>query len=221
MTKLTLDISTSLDGFVAGPNPSLENPLGEGGEQLHEWAFRLASWRERHGESGGETGVENDVVEETLRAQGAVVMGRRMFSGGAGPWEDDPNADGWWGDEPPFRVPVFVLTHHPREPLAMRGGTTFTFVTDGIESALEQARSAACGRAVAIGGGASVAQQYLNAGLVNEVQLHLAPVFLGGGTRLFDGIEPERLQLEPTRVVDSSFATHLHYRVAPRTVGGA
>src|SRR5437867_483931 len=156
MTKLVCDISVSLDGFVAGPNQTLEQPLGEGGEKLHEWAFGLASFRERHGLEGGETDPDDEVVAESLRSTGAVVMGRRMFSGGAGPWEDDPNADGWWGDEPPFRVPVFVLTHHPRETVVKQGGTSFTFVTDGIESALDQARAAAGDRDVAVAGGASI-----------------------------------------------------------------
>ncbi len=143
MARLTLDISMSLDGFIAGPNQTLEQPLGEGGERLHEWAFRLASFREPHGLSGGETGADDEIVKETLAATGAVVMGRRMFSGGEGPWEDDPNADAWWGDEPPFHVPVFVLTHHARETVHKQGGTSFTFVTDGIEAALEQAEAAA------------------------------------------------------------------------------
>jgi dihydrofolate reductase len=136
MTQVTFDISMSLDGFIAGPNQTLEQPLGEGGEQLHEWAFGLVSFRERHGESGGETGVEDDLMREAFERNGAVVMGRRMFSGGEGPWEEDPNADGWWGDDPPFRVPVFVVTHHPRERVTKQGGTSFTFVTDGIEAAL-------------------------------------------------------------------------------------
>jgi dihydrofolate reductase len=133
----------SLDGFIAGPNRTLEEPLGAGGEQLHEWAFAAQAWREAHGMEGGETNVDNEVVEEGLTGVGATVMGRRMFSGGEGPWEDDPNADAWWGEDPPFHHPVFVLTHHPREPAQKEGGTTFTFVTDGIESALEQARAAA------------------------------------------------------------------------------
>src|SRR5215218_5628310 len=150
MAKLTLDISMSLDGFVAGPNQTLEAPLGEGGESLHEWAFALKSFREPHGLSGGETNASSEVVDEALRSTAATVMGRRMFSGGEGPWEDDPNADGWWGDDPPFGVPVFVLTHHARETVHKQGGTSFTFVTDGIDSALEQARAAAGDRDVAI-----------------------------------------------------------------------
>ena len=185
MTQLTLDISMSLDGFVAGPNITMEQPLGEGGELLHDWITRLASWRARHGQEGGETGPANDLVERLVGSIGAYVMGRRMFSGGAGVWEDDPNADGWWGDEPPFRAPVFVLTHHEREPLVKQGGTSFTFVTDGIESALEQAKAAAGERDVQLSGGADVVQQYIRAGLVDALQIHIAPVLLGGGTSLF------------------------------------
>lgn len=211
MARLILDISMSLDGYVAGPAATLEQPLGEGGEQLHEWAVRLASWREAHGLEGGETGREDDRARERLAATGAVIMGRRMFSGGAGPWEDDPNADAWWGDNPPFHVPVFVLTHHPRDPVVKQGGTTFTFVTDGIESALEQARDAAGDRDISLGGGASVAQQYLQAGLLDELRLHVAPVFLGGGARLFDAIPPGTLEL--VDVFDSVGVTHLEYRV--------
>ena len=214
MGRLTLDISMSLDGFIAGPNQTLEQPLGEGGEGLHEWAFRLASWREPHGLSGGETNVADDeVIAETLQATGAVVMGRRMFSGGKGPWADDPNTDAWWGDNPPFHVPVFVLTHHPRETVIKEGGTSFTFVTDGIESALEQARAAAGDQDVSLAGGADVVQQYLNAGLLDELQIHVAPVFLGGGVRLFDRLGPDPIELEATMVIESPTVTHLRYRV--------
>ena len=214
MARLTLDISMSLDGFIAGPNQTLEQPLGEGGEGLHEWAFRLASWREPHGLSGGETNVADDeVVAETLQATGAVVMGRRMFSGGKGPWADDPNTDAWWGDNPPFHVPVFVLTHHPRETVIKEGGTSFTFVTDGIEAALEQARAAAGDKDVSLAGGADVVQQYLSAGLLDELQIHLAPLFLGGGVRLFDMLGPDPIELEATRVIESPTVTHLRYRV--------
>jgi dihydrofolate reductase len=213
MGKVVLDISMSLDGFIAGPNPTLEEPLGEGGERLHEWIVRLASWRERHGQTGGVENPSSDVVEEGLVKTGAVVMGRRMFSGGAGPWEKDPRADGWWGDEPPFRVPVFVLTHHAREPLPKQGGTTYTFVTDGVGSAVEQAQAAAGEKDVAVAGGANVAQQILGAGLMDEIQINLAPVLLGAGTRLLEGIPPD-VQLEPTRVVEAPLVTHLRYRVA-------
>jgi len=214
MAKLRLDISMSLDGFVAGPNQTLDEPLGEGGERLHEWAFRLASWREPHGLSGGDAdAVDNDVVAEGLRATGAVIMGRRMFSGGEGPWADDGNADGWWGDDPPFHVPVFVLTHHARETVVKDGGTSFTFVTDGVEAALEQARAAAGDKDVSLAGGANVAQEYVRAGLLDELQIHVVPVFLGGGVRLFDGLGPEPIELETIRVVESDAVTHLMYRV--------
>jgi dihydrofolate reductase len=213
MPRLKLDISMSLDGFVAGPNQTLEQPLGEGGERLHEWVFPLKSFREHHGMSGGETNADDEIVAESLRATGAVVMGRRMFSGGEGPWADDPNADSWWGDDPPFGVPVFVLTRHARETVTKQGGTSFTFVTDGIEGALERARAAAGDKDVLLAGGANVAQQYLRAGFVDEFQIHLAPLFLGDGVRLFDGLEPEAIGLEAERVVASPAVTHLRFRV--------
>ena len=213
MQQVTFDITMSLDGFVAGPNATLEDPLGEGGELLHEWIVALKSWREEHGEAGGETGVDDDVVTERVAATGAVIMGRRMFSGGEGRWEDDPNADGWWGDDPPFHVPVFVLTRHPREPVVKEGGTTFTFVTDGIEAALEEARAAAEDRDVLLAGGASVAQQYLRVGLLDELQVHVAPVLLGGGVRLFADRDGGPLRLEPTRMLSSPAVAHLRYRV--------
>jgi dihydrofolate reductase len=215
MGKVVFDISVSLDGFVAGPNQTLDEPLGEGGELLHEWAFVTKGFRERHGESGGETNVDSEVVEEWLDNTGATVMGRRMFSGGQGPWEDDPNADAWWGDDPPFHHPVFVLTHYAREPLAKRGGTTFTFVTEGIEAALEQARAAAGGKDIGVGGGANVAQQCLKAGLLDDVRLHLVPVLLADGVRLFENhVADTAPTLERTRVIESpTGVTHLDYRV--------
>jgi len=213
MTKVTAGISVSVDGYVAGPNQTLEEPLGEGGEQLHEWAFRLAAWRGAHGLEGGETDVDSELVDESHRAS-AVVMGRKMFSGGSGPWEDDPNADAWWGDEPPFHAPVFVVTHHPREPLGKQGGTTFTFVTDGVESAVEQARAAAGDGDVSIAGGASIVQQCLAAGFLDELRVDVAPVLLGGGVRLFDGVAPGRLEI--AGVVAGPLATHVTYRVGGR-----
>jgi dihydrofolate reductase len=155
----------SLDGFVAGPNQSVENPIGEGGMRLHEWAVETASWRKQHGLAGGERSADAEVVDEVVRGVGAYIMGRKMFGGGGGPW--DETWTGWWGENPPFHAPVFVLTHHPRQLLPMRGGTTFTFVTNGIESALEQARAAAGDQDVAVAGGASVVQQYLAAGLLD------------------------------------------------------
>jgi dihydrofolate reductase len=212
MTKLRLDISTSLDGYVAGPNPSEDDPLGQGGMQLHEWAFKLAVWREPHGQEGGEVNESTPVVEETLANIGASVMGRKMFGGGPGPWGEDP-WNGWWGDDPPFHTPVFVLTHHEREPLEMKGGTTFNFVTDGIESALDQATDAASGKDVSLAGGADVAQQYLAAGLVDEMQINLAPVLLGAGTRLLDNLAEADLNLELIRAVGTPDVTHLKYRV--------
>lgn len=209
MAKLRFQISISLDGFVAGPNPSQEDPLGEGGEQLHEWALELAAWREPHGREGGETNASTPVMEEGLENVGATIMGRNMFGGGPGPWEEDP-WQGWWGDEPPFHHPVFVLTHHEREPLELEG-TSFTFVTEGIESALERAREAAHGKDVAIGGGADVAQQYLAAGLVDEMLLSVVPVLLGGGTRLFEnlGAGPALEQIE---AIEAPGVAHLRYR---------
>ncbi len=210
MSKVFCDLSMSLDGYVAGPNQTLEEPLGRGGEQLHEWAFRLKSFREQHGMEGGESGPDDEVVQEWLAGSGAVVMGRRMFSGGAGPWDSDPNADGWWGDDPPFHAPVFVLTHHPRETVAKEGGTSYVFVTDGIEAALEQARAAAGDKNVQLGGGGSVVQQFLRAGLLDELNVHLVPVLLGdGGVRLLDGLAPTELEL--TRVAESPHVAHLRY----------
>jgi dihydrofolate reductase len=193
MGKVRVELSVSLDGYVAGPEPTLQAPLGKGGEGLHEWLTRLASWKERHGQAGGESDPDSELVAETTASVGATVMGRRMFSGGEGPWETDPNADAWFGDEPPFGHPVFVLTHHERKPVTKANGTIYHFVTDGIESAVAQARQAAGDRDVTIAGGADVAQQALRAGLVDEVLVHLAPLFLGAGTRLFDGMNPAPL----------------------------
>ena len=188
MSKLRFRISMSLDGFVAGPNQSVQEPLGTGGEQLHEWVFPLEAWRRPHGLPGGEVNESTAVVVEELANIGATIMGRNMFGGGPGPWSTTDPWNGWWGRNPPFHHPVFVLTHHARAPLVLDGGTSFTFVTDGIESALEQARQAANGKDVALAGGADVAQQYLNAGVVDEMQIHLAPVLLGAGERLFDTV---------------------------------
>jgi dihydrofolate reductase len=201
----------SVDGFVAGPDPDLGDPLGRGGEQLHEWILGLASWRDPHGRQGGEQGTaDDDVVREGMARTGAVIMGRRMYSGGSGPWEQDPKADGWWGEDPPFRTEVFVLTHHARDRKPMPRGNGFTFVTDGIEAALEQARAAAGDDDVFIAGGADVARQFLAAGLVDDMVIHLAPVLLGDGTRLLDGVGD--LQLELVEAVDAPLVTHLHYR---------
>ena len=212
MGKVVVDITMSLDGYVAGPNPTLEEPLGKNGEELHEWVVQTEAWREQHGLEGGEPGQDSELTSERVASVGAHVMGRKMFSGGSGPWEDDPRSMGWWGDNPPFHVPVFVLTHHAREPVEMEGGTRFVFVTDGVESAVEQARAAAGDRDVAIAGGAAAVQQALAAGLIDEIQVHVAPILLGGGTRLFgDGADPVRL--EATRVLSSPRATHLRFDV--------
>jgi dihydrofolate reductase len=210
MTQVVLDITMSLDGFVAGPNQTLEKPLGEGADHLHDWLTATATFRERHGMGEGAIGPDDDLAREYLDATGAYLMGRKMFSGGVGPWEDDPNADGWWGDDPPFRLPVFVLTHHPRETVVKGGGTSYVFVAEGPEAALEQAREAAGGKNVAIAGGAETAQQYLRLGLLDDLQIHVAPLLLGSGTRLFAEARPD---LELTRVVDSPGVTHVRYRV--------
>jgi len=207
------DITTSVDGFVAGPNASLENPLGEGGMQLHDWATVTRAWRERHGMGGGESNADSDLIAESLTRQGALIMGRRMFSGGSGPWEDDPNRDGWWGDDPPFHNPVFVLTNHSRETVTKDEGTTFTFVTDGIEAALEQARAAAADKDVFVVGGAETVQQYLAAGLIDEFEIHVAPMLLGAGTQLFGELGANLPQVELDTVVSSPAATHVRYRV--------
>jgi dihydrofolate reductase len=212
MSKIRFEITMSLDGYVAGPNQSEANPLGEGGDRLHEWAFPLAAWREPHGLSGGETNASTAVVEEGLAHLGATIMGRNMFGGGPGPWDADRPWPGWWGDNPPFHRPVFVLTHHRREPLELQGGTTFTFVTDGIESALAQARRAAGELDVALAGGADVAQQYLAAGLIDELEIHVVPVLLGGGARLFDHLGGSVAELEQVRAVGAPGVTHIKYR---------
>jgi dihydrofolate reductase len=212
MARLRFTITMSLDGYVAGPNQGVETPIGEGGGALHDWAFAVRSFRAAHGMEGGETGVDDEVVAEWLANVGATVMGRNMFGGGPGPWADDPPWNGWWGDDPPFGTPVFVLTHHAREPLPMRGGTTFHFVTDGIEAALERAMAAAGGKDVALGGGADVARQYLAAGLIDDMEIHVVPVLLGAGERLFD-LEPGwQARYEPTRLVGSPAASHFRYR---------
>jgi len=209
MSRLRFTITMSLDGFVAGPDQSVENPLGVGGEQLHEWVVPLAAWREPHGREGGEVNASTAVVEGRLANVGATIMGRNMFGGGPGPWGEEP-WNGWWGDEPPFHHPVFVLTHHPREPLEL-AGTTFHFVTDGIEAALEQAREAAAGKDVTLAGGADVGRQYLAAGLVDELDLSVVPLLLGSGARLLDGLGG--LRLEQVRAVEAPGVTHLTYRL--------
>lgn len=212
MSKLRCHISVSLDGFVAGPNQSEANPLGEGGELLHEWVFSLAAWRQLHGLEGGGDNESARIVEESRENIGAGVMGRNMFGpAGGGPW--DEQWTGWWGEDPPYHYPVFVLTHHARDPIQMKGGTTFHFVTDGIESALEQAKAAAGGKDVMLWGGGNIAQQYLAAGLLDELELHVVPVLLGDGARLFGNLGDAAVRLEQVQAVEAPGVTHLKYRV--------
>jgi dihydrofolate reductase len=208
--KLRLRIAMSLDGFTSGPDQSVDNPLGIGGMRLHDWAFPLAAWRGPHGLEGGEVNASTAVVEELLTGIGATIMGRNMFGGGPGPWDPAHPWNGWWGTNPPFHHPVCVLTHHPRPPLALEGGTTFTFVTDGIDSALEQARRAARGQDVALAGGASIAREYLKAGLVDEMDIQLVPILLGAGERLFEGVGPLP-KLELARTVAAPGVIHLKF----------
>ena len=211
MSKLRLKISMSLDGFVAGPEQSVRNPLGIGGMRLHEWAVALESWRAAHGLEGGEVNESAAVIEESLANIGATVMGRNMFGGHPGPWDSAKPWNGWWGDNPPFHHPVFVITHHAREPLQLEGGNTFTFVTQGIEVALDQARQAAGGKDVSLAGGASAAQQYLRANLVDEMEINLVPILLGSGERLFDGVGDDLHGLELVRTVAAPNVTHLKF----------
>jgi dihydrofolate reductase len=213
MSKLRCHISISLDGFVAGPNQSEESPLGEGGERLHEWVVPLAAWRQPHGMPGGEVNESSRVLEESLENLGAGVMGRNMFGPiGGGAWGDE-QWTGWWGDDPPYHYPVFVVTHYPRDPAEMEGGTTFHFVTDGNEAALERAREAAGGKDVMLWGGGNIVQQYLAAGLLDELELHVVPVLLGGGAGLFDNLGDAEVRLEQVRAVEGARVTHVKYRV--------
>lgn len=213
MSKLRLSITMSLDGYAAGPDQSEEHPLGVGGMQLHEWFFPLKAFREMHGEEGGEVNASSAVVEERRTNIGATIMGRNMFGPVRGPWPDE-SWRGWWGEDPPYHHPVFVLTHHAREPLEMDGGTTFYFVTDGIGSALTQAKEAAGGRDVWLAGGASAADQYLAAGLVDELDVSIAPLILGAGERLFQGLDRTAINLEQIRAVDAPGVTHIKYEIS-------
>ena len=210
MAKLRFKIAMSLDGYAAGPKQSRKNPLGVGGMRLHEWAFPLAAWRAMHGEKGGEVNESALVVEEQLANIGATIMGRNMFGGHPGAWVALKPWNGWWGDNPPFHHPVFVLTHHPRPTLVLEGGNSFTFVTDGIEAALEQARRAARGKDVSLAGGAHVAQQYLKADLVDEMEISLVPTLLGAGEQLFEGVS-DLGGLRPVRTVAAPNVTHLKF----------
>lgn len=203
MSKVIVDMGMSLDGYIAGPNGGPQNPLGDGGTLIHRWVYDLASWRESLGLAGGQTNRDDEVVKESNARVGAYVMGRRMFDEGEVGWPDPPS----------FRAPVFVLTNRAREPWVRQGGTIFTFVTDGIGSALEQASEAAGGKDVRIAGGANAIQQFLEVGMVDEMQIHLAPLLLGGGVRLFGRIDSTHVELESTRVIDSPKVTHLGFRV--------
>jgi dihydrofolate reductase len=211
MSKVRADISVSVDGYVAGPNQTMETPLGEGGEGLHEWAVQLEGWRRAHGEEGGVVNASSQVMDERQANVGAGIMGRNMFFGGGrtGPW--DESWTGWWGEDPPFHVPTFVLTRHPRKPVTL-SDTTFIFVTDGIRSAYEQARQAAGDKDVTVHGGAQAIGQYLAAGLLDELELHVVPVILGGGARLLDNVGAQ-VKLEQVRAIESAGVTHLKYRV--------
>jgi dihydrofolate reductase len=211
MGKLRAIITMSIDGYVAGPDQSDENPLGIGGEELHEWMFPLKAFKERHGREGGEVTASSPVVEGWTENVGATIMGRNMFGGGPGPW--DESWRGWWGDDPPYHVPVFVLTHHERDPLEMEGDTTFYFVTEGIESALDRAREAAGGSDVTVIGGANAIQQYLAAGLVDELEISISPRLLGGGERLLDNLDGADIALEQLEAVAGVGVTHIGYRV--------
>ena len=213
MTRITLDITMSLDGFVAGPEPSLDDPLGKRGMELHEWVFGLASWRRAHGGEGGETGPDSDLVAEHVASYGAVVMGRRMYSGGEGPWADDPNAGGWWGDDPPFHVPVFVLTHHPRESSRCRAARPSTLSPRGSTSpSTGRRRRRAAGTSTSPEAPAQLSKRSPQ-GASTSSRIHVAPVLLGSGTRLFENLDGSGVKLEPLPVPASPAVTHLRYRV--------
>ena len=210
MSKLRLRISMSFDGYTSGPNQSVKEPLGVRGEELHEWVVSLRVWRTAHGQTGGVDNESSRVVEDEIANIGATIMGRHMFGGHPGGWDAKAPWRGWWGENPPFHHPVFVLTHHERAPLTMEGNTTFHFVTNGIESALEQARRAAGGKDIALAGGARVCQQYLKAGLVDEMLIHQVPILLGGGERLFEGVD-DLHGLELVETVAAPNVTHFKF----------
>jgi dihydrofolate reductase len=212
MARLRFKIAMSLDGFVAGPDQSVENPLGLGGMRLHAWAFPLEAFRRMHGQSGGEVNASTEVIEGTFAGVGATIMGRNMFGGHPGPWDRARPWNGWWGTNPPFHHPVFVVTHHAREPLVLEGGNRFEFVTGGVEAALERARRAAGGLDVSVGGGASVGRQLLAAGLVDELLLSVVPILLGRGERLLDGLGDDLHGLELARTIPAPGVVHLVLR---------
>ena len=201
----------SIDGYGAGADQGLQNPLGLRGIELMDWMLHTQMWRKMHGQHGGETGRDNDMAEQGFNGIGAWILGRNMFGPVRGPWPDD-SWQGWWGEEPPYHVPVFVLTHHPREPLEMRGGTVFHFVTDGIHAALERARAAANGLDVRLGGGAATVRQYLHAGLIDQMHLALRAVLLGSGEKLWDGLDMHALGYECADSIQGERAMHLIIR---------
>jgi dihydrofolate reductase len=205
---LVRSFAVSLDGYAAGPDQDPEHPLGVNGPDLMQWFFNTRVWRQMHGQPDGETGVDNGIAELGFKNFGAWILGRNMFGPIRGPWPDE-NWKGWWGDEPPYHVPTFVLTHHARAPLSMAGGTEFRFVTGGIHEALEQAKAAAGGRDVRIGGGASTVRQYLTAGLVDELHLAVSPVLLGSGESLFAGLDMRALGYRCTKTVMGERAMHV------------
>jgi dihydrofolate reductase len=212
MSKLRVQsFAVSIDGYGAGPNQDLQNPLGERGPELMEWFFATNVWRSMHGLGAGETGVDNTIAEQGMSGLGAWILGRNMFGPVRGPWPDD-SWKGWWGDEPPYHTPVFVLTHYARPPLKMAGGTEFHFVTDGIHSALAQAKAAAGDRDVRLGGGVSTIREYLNAGLIDELHLVMRPVLLGAGENLLNGIDLRALGYACDRSVSGERATHVFLR---------
>lgn len=212
MSRLRVNsFSMSIDGFSAGPEQSLDNPLGIGGMELHRWVFPTLTFQQMLGNEGGTTGVDNDFAARGFKNIGAWIIGRNMFGPIRGPWPDN-RWKGWWGDNPPYHVPVFVLTHHQREPLLMEGGTTFYFITDGIDSALAQAKEAANGMDVRIGGGVATVQQYLKAGLVDEMHIAIAPILLGSGEKLFSEFNMLELGYQCIEHVATSDATHVVLR---------
>jgi dihydrofolate reductase len=212
MPKLRVQsFAISIDGYSAGPNQDLDNPLGVRGPELMEWFFQSRVWRKMHGMEGGETGVDNEIAEQGLSGNGAWILGRNMFGPVRGPWPDE-SWKGWWGEEPPYHVPTFVLTHHPRSPIPMKGGTVFNFVTEGIHAALEKAKAAAGDRDVRLGGGVSTIRQYLQAGLIDEMHLALRPVLLGEGEHLLHDIDLRALGYECWKSVAGERATHLYLR---------
>ena len=209
MSKLCVrSFAVSLDGFSAGTDQDLHNPLGVRGPELMEWFFPTRAWRQMHGHDDGETGRDNDMAEQGFAGIGAWILGRNMFGPVRGPWPDD-SWQGWWGDEPPYHVPVFVLTHYPREPLVMKGGTTFHFVTDGIHAALEQAKAAAAGRDVRLGGGVATVREYLRAGLIDDLHLAVRPILLGAGEPLWTGLDLRALGYQTSNCIAGERATHV------------